>query len=92
MLFKHQVNIEGKIVGRGAPVYIIAEAGVAHLGDHGKAMALVDLAVDGGADAFKTQAFTTNTLISARSIHDGTFSASDADCPIVVPAEQPKAG
>ena len=29
---------------------------------------------------------------SARSIHDGTFSASDADCPIVVPAEQPKAG
>lgn len=66
MLFKHQINIEGKIVGREAPVYIIAEAGVAHFGDHGKAMALVDLAADGGADAFKTQAFTTNTLISAR--------------------------
>ena len=65
MPFRHQINIKNKIIGHGAPVYIIAEAGVAHFGDHGKAMALVDLAADGGADAFKTQAFTTNSLISA---------------------------
>jgi sialic acid synthase SpsE len=66
MLFRYQINIKSKIVGHGAPVYIIAEAGAEHFGDLGKAMALIDLAEDGGANAFKTQAFTTNTLISAR--------------------------
>jgi len=66
MTFKEQINIGNRVIGRGAPVYVIAEAGVAHFGDPGKAMALVDLAADGGADAFKTQAFTTDSLISAR--------------------------
>ncbi len=39
---------------------------MAHFGDRAKALALVDLAADGGADAFKTQAFTTDALVSSR--------------------------
>lgn len=66
MSFQRQLSIGNKLIGHDAPVYVIAEAGVAHFGDPGKAMALVDLAADGGADAFKTQAFTTDALISAR--------------------------
>lgn len=66
MSFRRQFSIGNKLIGHDAPVYVIAEAGVAHFGDPSKALALVDLAADGGADAFKTQAFTTDALISAR--------------------------
>jgi N,N'-diacetyllegionaminate synthase len=63
--FAPEFEIDGRAVGGAAPLYFIAEAGVAHFGDRGKAMALVDLAVEAGADAFKTQAFTTDRLIAA---------------------------
>lgn len=66
MSFEPQISIAGTAIGIGAPVYIIAEAGVAHFGDPGKAAALVDLAAEAGANAFKTQAYTTNVLISPR--------------------------
>lgn len=66
MSFRRQFSIDNKLIGHDTPVYIIAEAGVAHFGDPGKALALVDLAAEGGADAFKTQAFTTDALVSAR--------------------------
>lgn len=66
MPFKRQIAIAGKTIGGDAPVYIIAEGGVAHFGDPEKALALVDLAADAGADAFKTQAFSTESLISSR--------------------------
>jgi N-acetylneuraminate synthase/N,N'-diacetyllegionaminate synthase len=47
-------------------VFIIAEGGVNHFGDLDKALALVDLAAEAGADAFKTQAFATDRLVSSR--------------------------
>lgn len=63
--FANQFEIAGRPVGGSAPVLFIAEAGVAHFGDIGKAMALVDLAAESGADVFKTQAFRTEALVSA---------------------------
>lgn len=66
MDFQPCISVDGRNIGSGQPVYVIAEAGVAHFGDLGKAIALVDLAADAGADAFKTQAFVTDSLISAR--------------------------
>jgi N,N'-diacetyllegionaminate synthase len=63
--FATEFEIDGRRVGGDAPLYFIAEAGVAHFGDHGKAMALVDLAAEAGADAFKTQAYTTDRLIAS---------------------------
>lgn len=65
MSFEPKFSIAGRRVGAGAPVYFIAEAGVAHFGDMGRAMALVDLAADAGADAFKTQAFITDELVAS---------------------------
>ena len=62
--FLPALRIAGRRIGENAPVYIIAEAGVAHFGDPGKADALVDLAAEAGANAFKTQAFKTDRLIS----------------------------
>lgn len=65
MPFHPSFKIANKLVGAGAPVFIIAEGGVNHFGDLGKALALVDLAAEAGADAFKTQVFSTERLVSS---------------------------
>ena len=62
--FSTHIQLSGRLVGPGQPILIIAEAGVSHFGDLQKAMDLVDLAVEAGADVFKTQAFQTDEMIS----------------------------
>jgi sialic acid synthase SpsE len=49
------VRIGDRVVGAGHPVFVIAEAGINHDGDMGKARALVAAAADCGADAIKFQ-------------------------------------
>ncbi|NJM33046.1 MAG: N-acylneuraminate-9-phosphate synthase, partial [Limnobacter sp.] len=63
--FSDHFEIDGKPVGKGCPVYVIAEAGVAHFGQEEKAYRLVDLAADAGADAVKFQVFDVDALISS---------------------------
>lgn len=65
--FNHQFEVNGRMIGDKAPVYIIAEAGVAHFGDEEKAYRLVDLATDAGADAVKFQVFDVNAMIASES-------------------------
>jgi len=61
----HQVlDIAGRRIGPGHPVFMVAEAGVAHFGSLEKALALVELAAEAGADAVKFQIFKTEALIS----------------------------
>ncbi|MFH1982553.1 MAG: N-acetylneuraminate synthase [Pseudomonadota bacterium] len=62
MQFNHQFNIGNRLVGKGAPVFIIAEAGVNHNGDMDLARALIDAAADAGADAVKFQTFQAHKL------------------------------
>lgn len=62
--FARSFEIDCKPVGEGAPVYVIAEAGVAHFGSEDKAYRLIDLAADAGADAVKFQIFDVESLIS----------------------------
>ena len=66
MTFASSFTLAHRRVGADAPILFIAEAGVAHFGDASKADALVDLAANAGADVFKTQAFSTDELVSAR--------------------------
>jgi N-acetylneuraminate synthase/N,N'-diacetyllegionaminate synthase len=62
--FSQRIEIDGCPVGEGCPVYLIAEAGVAHFGSEEKAYRLVDLAAEAGADAVKFQVFDVDALIS----------------------------
>jgi sialic acid synthase SpsE len=68
------------------PAFIVAEAGVNHLGDRAKMLAFCDAAKACGADAVKFQAYNTRALIERRNITDGKTRAllrkaelSDAD-------------
>ncbi|MFH1376342.1 MAG: N-acetylneuraminate synthase family protein [Candidatus Woesearchaeota archaeon] len=57
-----ELNITGKKIGPGNPVFIIAEAGVCHDADVEKAKQLIDIAKDAGADAVKFQTWITEEL------------------------------
>jgi len=65
--FNQSFFIQNKEIGDGLPVFIVAEAGVSHFGSMEKAIKLVDLAVESGADAVKFQIFKTEELISSES-------------------------
>lgn len=51
-------------IGPGHPVYVIAEIGVNHDGEVGRALGLVDGAAEAGADAIKMQYFEADRLMS----------------------------
>ncbi|MBN2059253.1 MAG: N-acetylneuraminate synthase family protein [Deltaproteobacteria bacterium] len=65
--FSENICIADRVIGPGKPIFIIAEAGVAHFGSLEKAMALVDMASEAKADAIKFQTFKTDELISSES-------------------------
>lgn len=67
--FSTHFDIDGRMVGESTPIYIIAEAGVAHFGSEDKAYKLVDLATQAGADAVKFQIFDVDAMI-AKELED----------------------
>lgn len=56
------IRIGSRWVGNGRPVYIVAEAGSNHNGSLQKALRLIDVAVEAGADAVKFQNFKAARL------------------------------
>jgi N-acetylneuraminate synthase len=56
------IQVGNKLIGPGQPVFVIAEAGVNHNGDLKLARALIDVAVEAGADAVKFQTFRAERL------------------------------
>ncbi|MFQ5413651.1 MAG: N-acetylneuraminate synthase family protein [Phycisphaerae bacterium] len=59
------VVIGGHRIGRGEPVFVIAEAGVNHDGSVATALDMVDVATRAGATAVKFQVFRASALASA---------------------------
>ena len=56
------ISIGGRRVGRGEPVYIIAELSANHGGEYARAAELVEAAATAGADAVKLQTYTADGL------------------------------
>jgi N-acetylneuraminate synthase len=56
------VDVGGRAIGDGHPCFVIAEAGSNHNGSLEQAFALIDVAVEAGADAVKFQVFTAKRL------------------------------
>lgn len=56
------INIAGRRVGDGEPVYVVAELSANHRQDFEQAVALVRAAHAAGADAVKLQTYTPDTL------------------------------
>ena len=56
------VEIGSKIIGDGHPTYVIAEAGVNHLGSVDRALDLITKAKESGADAIKFQTYEAEKL------------------------------
>ena len=57
-------KIAGRLIGEGAPCFIIAEAGVNHNGGIKLARKLIDVAAKAGADSIKFQTFQAKELVT----------------------------
>lgn len=65
------IHIGSRRIGRGEPLYLIAEMACAHDGDSSKALRLVESAVRSGADAVQLQFFVTDELVTPdHPVHD----------------------
>jgi N-acetylneuraminate synthase len=62
-----QLSIAGREIGAGNPCFIIAEAGVNHNGDLSRALDLIDVAAQAGADAVKFQTYRAELLADPRA-------------------------
>jgi pseudaminic acid synthase len=56
------LEIDGRVVGPGYPVYIVAEMSANHNRDFDQAVKILEAARDAGADAVKLQTYTADTL------------------------------
>ena len=78
---KMVIEISGRKVGPGFPVFFIAEAGVNHNGSTTLAKELIEVARDAGADAVKFQSFKTENIITEKApkstYHEETTGSSE---------------
>lgn len=56
------ININGRLVGDGQPVYIIAEMSANHAGSLERAKEIIHAAKESGADCIKIQTYTPDTM------------------------------
>lgn len=59
------ISISGRFIGKGYPVYLIAELSANHNQDFEEAVRIVEAAKEAGADAVKLQTYTPDTITIA---------------------------
>lgn len=63
-----EIRIGRRVIGSGAPCFIVAEVGINHNGDVALAKRCIDAAADCGADGVKFQNYRTEDFLSDRSL------------------------
>jgi len=63
------ISVDQIVIGRGSKVFLIAEIGINHNGNVEKAMKMIDIAADSGADAVKFQSFRVDKLMIPSQNH-----------------------
>lgn len=64
------INIAGRKIGPGYPLYFIADIGANHDGSLERAYKLIELAKESGADAAKFQNFQAKKIVSKKGFED----------------------
>jgi len=64
MKYDNKLLIDGKVIDKSSPTYFIADIGANHDGEIQRAIDLIYLAKDAGADAAKFQHFKANSIVS----------------------------
>jgi len=62
------IEISGRLIGTGQPVFLVAEVGVTCNGDIATALKLIDAAKEAGADSVKFQMINPNEFMSDKSV------------------------
>jgi sialic acid synthase SpsE len=65
-----ELEIAGRRIGASYPPYFVADIGANHDGDLERALHLIDLAAEAGADAVKFQNFAARTIVSRAGFED----------------------
>ena len=65
---KNKININGKSIGPGEPVYLIAEIGSNHNRDKDTVKRLIDASAKAGFDAVKFQIYDAKEAFSAKEM------------------------
>ncbi|MDC0999947.1 N-acetylneuraminate synthase family protein [Methylophilaceae bacterium] len=64
MTNKHDLHINNKVINNNSPTYFIADIAANHDGDINKAIDLIYLSAESGANAAKFQHFNAKTIVS----------------------------
>lgn len=76
------IEIDGRMIGHGAPCFVIAEIGINHNGDLATTRDLIQASKDAGADAVKFQKRTVEVVYTAAELanpRDNPFGPTNGD-------------
>ena len=68
------IQIRGRKIGSDSPPLVIAEVGINHEGDFGKAIQMIDAAIDAGAECIKFQCHITEAEMIPTDMKPGEIS------------------
>ena len=70
MTVRTEMKIAGKEIGQANPTYFIADIAGNHDGELDRALDLISLAKESGADAAKFQHFKADTIVSEKGFNE----------------------
>lgn len=79
---ENAVNIGGKMIGEGHPVFVIAEIGINHNGSLETVKKLIDMSVESGCDAVKFQKRTIEVVYTPEELakpRESVYGATNGD-------------